>query len=139
MEIDMDTDTDTEHGHGHWTKDNKLLQCLDQRANSKNDNILKSHLYFPLPSLIKPFNLQSMQQFTFNLLLVFFNNMWVTNAVRHKQQDQRELRNESDFYIQFSRLSSTDRHPIIYFPKCWNESAIEMKTIANKIFSIILF
>jgi hypothetical protein len=81
-----------------------------------------------------------MQQFTFNLLPVSFNNMWVTNAARQENQDQRELRNESDFYIQFSRLSSTDRHPLIYFPKCWNEfPAIEIKSIANKnIFNNIL-
>ncbi len=58
--------------------------------------------------------------------------MWVTNATRHKIQDQWELRNESNFYIQFSRLSSTDLHPLIYFPRCWNEFlAIEIKTIAN--------
>jgi hypothetical protein len=74
-----------------------------------------------------------MQQFTFNLLLVSFNNMLATNAVRRKNQDQRELHYESDFYIQFSRLSSTDRHRFINFPKCWNECpAIEIKTIANK-------
>jgi hypothetical protein len=83
--------------------------------------------------------LQFMQQFYFNHLPLSFNNMWLTNARRRElqladqDQEPHDLRNEGDFHVSFSRLSSSDRHPLINFPKTWNEFAHpEIKSTAHK-------
>ncbi len=70
-----------------------------------------------------------MQQFYFNHLPISFNNMWLTNARRRElqladqDQEPHDLRNEGDFHVLFSRLSSSDHHPLINFPKTWNDFA----------------
>jgi hypothetical protein len=66
-----------------------------------------------------------MQQFSYNHQTIGFNNMWLTNARRSELQvqdrDLRELFNEDDFFALFSRQFSIDRHPLINYPKLWDD------------------
>ncbi len=69
-----------------------------------------------------------------NQLPVIFNSVWPTNADRRMSYDGPQLRNEDDFYRQISRLASMDRHPLICFPRAWNDfPSAEIKSIPDKL------
>ena len=98
--------------------------------NAHTEPSFKSSKILPFQKLIIFFNLQTMHSFVINLLPSQFNNLWLTNRqkreIDNQDQDQDQdrdihLRNDSQFYIKFTRLSSTQRQPIIIFPKAWNE------------------
>jgi hypothetical protein len=95
------------------------------------ESLFKTAAILPLPLLIDYFRIQYMQQFVFNHLPSSFADSWTSNAAR--REEDPALRNEDDFFVPLSCLSSTDHHPLIIFPKTWNElSAPELKSTSHK-------
>ena len=59
-----------------------------------------------------------MQQYIQKLLPVSFDKMWLTNAERRLDHVANPvLRNDDEFFVPPSRLTLTDRFPLICFPK----------------------
>ena len=74
-----------------------------------------------------------MQRFTQNFLPISFGDTWVRNNIRNEGENEIILRNHNAFQIPFSRLVSIDRHPIIAFPKFWEQFPDnQIKFIRNK-------
>ena len=60
-----------------------------------------------------------------------FNNMWVRNEERRRQQDH-SLRIQQEFFIQPTRLTSTDNFPLVLFPQLWNNfNDVTIKSITS--------
>ena len=82
--------------------------------------------------LVQYFKLQFMQHFIHKTLPKSFHRMWTTNAERRLEHELNNddvnynnpvdliLRNDSDFYVPYSRLSLTDRFPLSCISKLWN-------------------
>ncbi len=89
--------------------------------NAHTESLFKSSAISPLNYLIEFFKIQFMHQFINNHLPFSFVNTWTTNAARREEIDGPVLRNALEFLVPFSRLTSTDNHPLISFPRSWNE------------------
>jgi hypothetical protein len=48
-----------------------------------------------------------------------FSDTWITVAIRRVAQPRKELRNNENFNIPFSRTTPTDRQPLVAFPRLW--------------------
>ena len=62
-----------------------------------------------------------MQRFVQGFLPVSFTNVWITNRVRRQGQAQIELRDDDNMFIPFVHLKSLTLHPLIFFPKIWEQ------------------
>ena len=89
--------------------------------NAHTEPIFKKCGILPLPSLIDFFKLQFMQRFCQNFLPNSFDGVWVRNNIRFEGQNEITLRNNDALNIPFSRLVSSDRQPLISFPRTWEE------------------
>ncbi len=97
-----------------------------------------------------------MHNYTHKQLPTQFNNLWLKNLERrniegqiHDQDQEQEqeannyylqctLCNDNDFYINFSRLSFSQKQPLILLPKTWNEFPLsEIKTLETNLISKI--
>ena len=82
--------------------------------------------------LIDYFKLQFMHRYIIHEVPASFNNMWMRNEERRRQQDIF-LRNQEEFYVQPTRLTTTDNFPLALFPRLWNNFSEEsIKNIASK-------
>jgi hypothetical protein len=54
-----------------------------------------------------------------NHLPASFSQCWLTNAER--RDDSPAFRNEDDYFVPISHLTSTDCHLLVFIPKSWNE------------------
>ena len=88
--------------------------------NAHTEPLFKELGILPLPSLCSYFKVQFMQKFTQGFLPESFNNVWVTNRIRRADQDHIELRNDNDLFIPYARLTSTEKLPLVAFPKIWS-------------------
>ncbi len=75
-----------------------------------------------------------MQRFTQNFLPASFGDVWVRNNIRNEGENEIMLQNRDALNIPFSRLFSLDRHPLILFPKIWEDFPDhQIKFISNRI------
>ncbi len=137
----------------------KPIETLQKKAiriifnlpyNAHTEPSFKTANILPFPILIQFFNLQTMHAYVHNLLPTQFNNIWPTTQERRRRniQDLEDddtdqhliLRNDSDFYINYVRLSFSQRQPITVLPKTWNDfTIVEIKTTTNKLhFNLLL-
>ena len=89
------------------------------KYNSHTEPLFKISRILPLPLLIEFFKLQFMLGFLNNLLPSSFDNMWTVNAAR-RLCDQPILRNHYSLFLPTSRLSSTEKFPLLNFPRLWS-------------------
>jgi hypothetical protein len=83
--------------------------------------------------LVDYFKIQFMHQFSHKLIPISLNTAWSTNAERRTSADPTVFRNDDDLYFHLARFSCTERHPLISFPKLWNEfPAQDLKLISSK-------
>jgi hypothetical protein len=103
--------------------------------NAHTESLFKSSSILPLPLLIDYFKLQFMYLYTFKHLPASFNNIWIKNSQRRGEngEDRIVLRNEDDYFVPFARLSSIAAHPLLYFPKLWNEFEDPCKSTNSKV------
>jgi hypothetical protein len=113
----------------------KMLICIihNSKYNAHTESLFKKSSILPLPSLAEFFKIQFMHQHYFKQLPASFGSTWSTNAERRDDAHHIALRNEEDYYVPRSRLNSMDNHPLVYFPKIWNEFPSLIKSIGNKI------
>jgi hypothetical protein len=71
----------------------------------------------------------------FNHLPASFNNVWIKNSDRRGETGEERivLRNEDDYFVPLARLSSIAIHPLVYYPKLWNEFVNPCKSTSSKI------
>jgi hypothetical protein len=105
----------------------------NSKYNAHTESLFKKSSILPLPSLAEFFKIQLIHQHYFKQLPASFGSTWSTNAERRDEVHHIALRNEEDYCEPLSRLSSTDNHPLVYFPKIWNEFQSLIKSTANKI------
>jgi hypothetical protein len=100
--------------------------------NAHTESLFKASKILPLPLLADFFKLQFMHQHKYNTLPVSFRDTWITNSERREDADAPVLRNEDDYFVPFTRLHSTDAHPLNYFPKIWNDFPMMIRSTSNK-------
>jgi len=115
-------------------KQKQAIRIINNSSyNAHTEPLFKSSEILPLKYLVDYFKLQFMQQFSQGFLPTSFNNTWVTNAIRHQDQEHIVLRNQNDIFIPFARLNSTAMFPLTNFPKLWHNFQDErIKFIRNK-------
>ena len=100
--------------------------------NAHTEPLFKKSNILPLTKLIDYFKLQFMHRYIIHEVPASFNNMWMRNEERRRQQDIF-LRNQEEFYVQPTRLTTTDNFPLALFPRLWNNFSEEsIKNIASK-------
>jgi hypothetical protein len=106
----------------------------DAKYNSHTEPLFKSNKILPLPDLVSFFKIQFMQRFSQKFLPVSFNDVWVRNDVRTVGDNEIQLRNRNNnLQIPFSRLITTDRHPLSAFPRLWEDFPdVQIKFIRKK-------
>jgi hypothetical protein len=107
------------------------------KFNAHTEPLFKNLAILPLNDLCIYFKLQFVQQFKNGYLPQLLHDTWILNSARHQHPDEGnhgyEMRNFDDFFIPFSRLTTSDRLPLISFSKLWNNfSNNEIKLVANK-------
>jgi hypothetical protein len=104
------------------TKQKLALRIIHNSSyNAHTESLFKTSAILPLPLLADYFKLQFMYLHKFKHLPVSFRDTWILNAERREESYLPTLRDDEDYYIPFSRLSSTDTQPLVHFPKKWNE------------------
>jgi Reverse transcriptase (RNA-dependent DNA polymerase) len=102
--------------------------------NSHSEPLFKNLGILPFQDLVSFFNIQLMQQFNQGFLPASFNNVWITNASRNREDFLLELRNRENFHVPFARLQSSTQQPLINLPRSWIQfNNEEIKVIRNKI------
>jgi hypothetical protein len=115
-------------------KQKMAIRVIHQTSyNAHTESLFKKSKILPLPPLVDYFKIQFMRQYSLKFLPISLNTAWSTNAERRTGVDPTSLRNDDDLYIHLARLSCTEHHPLISFPKLWNEfPAQDLKLISSK-------
>ena len=92
----------------------------NSRYNDHTEPIFKKLKILPVEKLILFSRLFFMHNYTNNNLPACFANTWVTNLERRGLANHL-LRNNSDFFVPFSRTKTTERLPLHVLPTLWNE------------------
>jgi len=91
------------------------------RYNTHTEPIFKKLEILPLPELATYFKLQFMQKFHQKTLPTLLSNSWIYNSVGVIGENALVLRNHYQVNIPYIRLASIERHPLISFPKLWDD------------------
>jgi hypothetical protein len=119
-----------------FTKQKMAIRIIhNSKYNAHTESLFKASSILPFPSLADFFKIQFMHQYKFKFLPHSFSNTWLTNSQRNEDNNFPVLRNEDDYYVPLSRLRSSDYHPLIYFPKLWNDFPSIIRSTAIAIFS----
>jgi hypothetical protein len=106
----------------------------NQNYNAHTEPIFKSLAILPFPNLITFFNLQFMQHYFQGFLPTSFNNVWLSNATRHREDFVLALRNSENINIPFARLHSSSIQPLVNLPRLWSQFEEEdVKILRNKL------
>jgi hypothetical protein len=89
----------------------------NQKYNAHSEPFFKSLEILPLPQLISFFSLQFMQQYTQGFLPTSFNNVWLLNANRHRDDFILALRNRDNLHVPFATLQSSFNPPLVKLPR----------------------
>ena len=87
--------------------------------NSHTEPLFKNSSIFLLHALIDYFKLQFMYSYFNNLLPQSFKSMWTVNAERRPGENVPTLRSHNDLFLPTSRLVSTEKFPLLSFPRIW--------------------
>jgi exonuclease III len=106
----------------------KPLITLQKRAirtitlskyNAHTEPLFKKLKILPVDHLIEFSRLLFMHNFTQHKLPNSFINTWLTNQER-RGEENRQLRNQEDFYLPPSRTNTAERLPLHTMPLSWN-------------------
>ena len=113
---------------------NAVRIISNSKYNSHTEPLFKNLKIIPSPNLIEFFIVQFMHSFKNYFFPTSFQNTWVTNHIRHKNQAEIELRNYDLFAIPFARTSVLSRLPLMSFPKIGEAFPDEeIKCVRNKL------
>jgi len=104
------------------TKQKMAVRLIsNSKYNSHTEPIFKKLNILPLDKIILYFNIKYMHEFKYNFLPAIFSNYWLTNREnRTANVNERELRNDSELYVPFCRLTNSKRFPYFNLPTVWN-------------------
>jgi hypothetical protein len=106
----------------------------DKIFNAHTEPLFKSLEILKFTDLVSFFNLQFMQQYNQGFLPVSFNNVWLNNADRYREDFILSLRNRENLYIPFARLQSSFIQPYVNLPRTWSTFDDEnVKILRNKL------
>jgi hypothetical protein len=113
----------------------KAIRIIANKSyNAHTEPIFKSLEILPFPNLVKFFNLQFMQHYFQGFLPSAFNNVWLTNVTRHREDLLLPLRNSENVNIPFARLHSSTIQPLVNLPRLWSQFEEEnIKILRNKL------
>jgi len=105
-----------------YTKQKMAVRIITgAKFNAHTEPLFKEINLLPLPKLIYYFKLNFIHNFWYKQLPVAFDDYWLTNRQYRGNDDLLpDLRNDSDLYIPFCRLKSTERFPFFNLPTLWN-------------------
>ena len=86
--------------------------------NAHTEPLFKKSGILPLETLVEFFNLKFFHNFIHNELPISFANLWMRNEDR-RNEDRMNLRNNQDYFIPSSRLTSTEKFPLYNLPRLW--------------------
>jgi hypothetical protein len=119
----------------------KQITVLQKRAirlianksyNAHTEPIFKSLEILPFLNLVTFFNLQFMQHYFQGFLPSSFNNVWLTNVTRHREDFLLAL--SENVNIPFARLHSSTIQPLVNLPRLWSQFEEEsIKSFAKQI------
>jgi hypothetical protein len=105
----------------------------NSKYNAHTEPLLKKCGILPLPDLADFFKIQFMHRFSQHFLPLSFSDTWVRNNIRNIGENEIMLRNANTLQIPFSRLVSTDKHPLVAFPRIWeNFPDLHIKFMRSK-------
>jgi hypothetical protein len=108
------------------------------KYNAHTESLFKKSKILPLHLLTEYFKLQFVHRAVHNFLPASLENMFITNAQKRlidnsDRGDLQQLRNQEDLYVPLARLASTEKQPLVYFPKIWNDlNDTVLKNTVNK-------
>ncbi len=103
------------------------------KYNAHTEPFFKSNAILPFPDLVDFFKLQFFQRFANNFLPTSFATTWIRNFDRNPNDEQMKLLSHNNFYIPPTRLTSTDKFPLVSLPKLWQNSPSQViKNIKKK-------
>lgn len=105
----------------------RIIAGLNSRTSV--DNFYKTLNIIPLHQMVKLVQAGFMYEFSKNLLPQNYCENWVQN--RHYRAD-RNLRNDRNLHIIRTSLSSLLKHPLISFPKLWNNIPMSIRDSRSK-------
>jgi hypothetical protein len=113
----------------------KAIRLIANKSyNAHTEPIFKSLEILPFPNLVTFFNLQFMQHYFQGFLPSAFNNVWLTNVTRHREDFLLALRNSENVNIPFARLHSSTIQPLVNLPRLWSQFEEEnIKILRNKL------
>ncbi len=120
------------------TKQKTAIRIIsNSHYNAHTEPIFKALSILPFTDLVTHSNLKFFHKFFYGLVPTAFNNTWRTTLEqRHLDgqiQQLYDLRNNDDFYVPPSRLSSLSRFPLYNLPLTWNNLQDHVRAIPSKI------
>ena len=107
--------------------------------NAHTEPLFKKSKILPFSNIIEFFNLQLMHRSVNKILPFELNSIWISNRERRDTLTQddinasRTLRNDSDLFVPFARLSFSQKQPLVNLPSTWNRFGnLDIKNITNK-------
>jgi hypothetical protein len=106
---------------------------VNANYNAHTEPLFKTLEILPINYLISYFNLQFMQHYNQGFLPEVFDNVWLTNATRCREDFMMALRNRENLNIPHARLQSSMIQPFINLPRLWSQLEDEdIKITRNK-------
>jgi hypothetical protein len=117
------------------TMQKKAIRLIaNKNYNAHSEPLFKSLEILKFNDLVTFFNLQFMQQYNEGFLPSSFNQVWLNNAERYREDFVLALRNRENLHVPFTRLHSSSLLPYVNLPRAWtlfdNEN---VKILRNKL------
>jgi len=104
--------------------------------NAHTQPLFRKLKILPFMDLIKYQKLVFFQTIVQKRAPILFDNIWITNRDHrlnntHRENNYRELRDDNDYMIGFSRTKALQRSPLFNLPFEWNQLPPEIQIICN--------
>jgi hypothetical protein len=131
--IEIWSSTSTSHLQPLISKQKAAIRIISgKRYNDHTEPIFKSLSILPLTDLITHANLKLFHSYVYNYIPPALNNTWIQNR-HNRDNDDRQLRNDNDFFVPRFRTDFLARLPLFNLPKTWNDTPILLTSTSHKL------
>jgi hypothetical protein len=131
--IEIWSSTSTSHLQPLITKQKAAIRIISgKRYNDHTEPIFKALSILPLTDLITHANLKLFHSYVYNYIPFALNNTWIQNR-HNRDNDDRQLRNDNDFFVPRFRTDFLARLPLFNLPKTWNDTPILLTSTSHKL------
>jgi hypothetical protein len=114
------------------TKQKAAIRIIAKKKyNDHTEPLFKALSILPLNDLITHCNLKFFHSYVYNYIPTAFHDTWSTNR-HNRDNDDRTLRNDDDFFIPRYRTDQIARLPFFKLPKTWNDTPKLITSTSNK-------